>query len=173
MKLLFFICCIALSLFVFAHEEHAEQPDESGHPKSWTQWVGSFHLIFLHFPIALINMVAISEILFARHKKPIFEFSSRFMLIASAIVSPPTALLGFIYSYSASYSGLMETYLWWHMWFGLATAISTIFVTIIRERFGVNRLYYSSLSLIFLMINITGYFGGGMTFGPYQLQPPL
>lgn len=193
MKFLFLLCFISFSFVVFAHEEHQKQmqekehveakeegitekinqSDTGGRPLTWWQWVGTFHLIFLHFPIALINMVAISELLFALFKKPMFEISSRFMLIAAAIIAPPTALLGLIYSYSATYSGLMETFLWWHMWFGISTAFFTIAVTFIREHFGISRLYYIGLALLFLMINITGFFGGGMTFGPYHMHPPL
>ncbi|MBA3722039.1 MAG: hypothetical protein H0W88_06530 [Parachlamydiaceae bacterium] len=193
MKLFFLICFISFSLVLFAHEGHHEQKqmqkeniqekesiqekvkqsNEGGRPITWLQWLGSFHMIFLHFPIALINMVAISEFLFTIYKKPMFEISSHFMLIAAAIIAPPTAILGLIYSYSASYSGLMETFLWWHMWFGISTAIFTIAVLFIRERFGISRLYYSCLILLFLMINITGFFGGGMTFGPYHMHPPL
>ncbi|MBA3602907.1 MAG: hypothetical protein H0W50_04545 [Parachlamydiaceae bacterium] len=194
MKLFFFLCFISLSLVLFAHEAHqkqkqmqekeniqekenvqekVKQSNEGGRPLTWVQWLGSFHLIFLHFPLALINMVAITELLFGIYKKPMFEISSRFMLIAASIIAPPTAILGFIYSYSSSYSGLMETFLWWHMWFGISTAIFTIAVLFIRERFGISRLYYSCLILLFLMINITGFFGGGMTFGPHHMHLPL
>jgi uncharacterized membrane protein len=178
MRFFFFLCFISFGLTLFAHEgnheqmpekeniqEKVTQSDEEGRPQSWAQWIGSLHLIFLHFPIVLINMVAISELIFAMYRKPMFEFSSRFMLIAAAIIAPPTALLGLIYSYSASYYGLMGTFLWWHMWFGISTAVFTIAVTFIRERFGISQLYYSCLFLLFLMINITGYFGGRMTFG--------
>ncbi len=193
MKFLFLCFFISFGFAVFAHEGHQEQmqqkehvqekkediteknkqSDTGGRPLTWWQWVGTFHLIFLHFPIALINMVIISELLFALFKKTMFEISSRFMLIAAAIVATPTALLGLVYSYSATYHGIMETFLWWHMWFGISTAIFAIAVTLIREYFGVNWLYYSCLALLFLMINITGFFGGGMTFGPYHMHPPL
>lgn len=188
MKLFFFLCFISFSLVLFAHEGHQEkkhipekeniqekvkQSDEGGRPQNWMQWIGSLHLIFLHFPVALINMVAISELIFIIYRTPIFEFASRFMLIAAAIIAPPTALLGLIYSYSASYYGLMEIFLWWHMWFGISTAIFTIVLTFIRERFGISKLYYICLFLLFLMINVTGFFGGGMTFGPFHMHPPL
>lgn len=144
-----------------------------GRPQTWTQWIGSFHLILLHFPIALINMLAISECLFIWYRRPIFEFSSKFLLISAAIIAPPTALLGLIYSYSASYSGLIGTFLLWHMWLGIGTAIFTVIVAFIRERIGVNKLYYAFLAFLVLMINATGFFGGGMTFGPFHMHPPL
>ncbi len=189
--LLLCFCFISFSFAIFAHQGHlkqmqkeniqekenvqekVKQSNEGGRPITWLQWFGSFHLIFLHFPLALINMVAISEFLFFLYKKPMFEISARFMLIVSAIITLPTALLGLIYSFSASYYGLVEIFLWWHMWFGISTAIFTIAVLFIRERFGISKLYYSCLTLLFFMINITGFFGGGMTFGPYHMNLPL
>lgn len=137
------------------------------------QWIGSFHLILLHFPIALINMLAISDCLLIYYRRTIFEFSSKFLLVSAAIFAPPTALLGLIYRYSASYSGLMETFLLWHMWLGIGTTILTVALAFIRERMGINKLYYVSLAFLVLMINATGFFGGGMVFGPFHMHLPL
>lgn len=136
-----------------------------GRSTTWIQWIGSFHLIFVHFPIALINMLAISELLLIRYKEPIFEYSSRFLLISVAILAPPTALLGLIYSYSAPYEGLMAIFLWWHMCFGILTAILAITAAIIRQRKGLTQPYYACLLLLFIAVNAAGYFGGEMTFG--------
>lgn len=187
MKTIFLLCFLTFSFLAFAHEGHEEkkiptsenfqekvkETTQDGRPTSWTQWIGSFHLILLHFPIALINMLAISELLWACYKKPIFESSSRFLMISSAIVAPPTALLGFIYSYSASYEGLMEIFLWWHMWLGILTAALTVALAFIKEKVGISRLYYAGLFILFILVNVTGFFGGGMTFGPYHMHPPL
>lgn len=186
MKLFFLLCFFCTSCFALAHEGHqekkaptsenleekTEESVQEGRPTTWTQWIGSFHLILLHFPIALVNMLAISECLFAWYRRPIFGFSSKFLLISAAIVAPPTALLGLIYSYSASYSGLTETFLLWHMWLGIGTAVFTIFLAFMREQIKLNKFYYSCLAMLVLMINITGFFGGGMTFGPLHMLPP-
>lgn len=56
------------------------------------------------------------------------------------------------------------------MWFGFATAI---FVAFIRERWKISKFYYMCLVLLFLLVNITGFLGGGMTCGPYHMHPPL
>jgi uncharacterized membrane protein len=187
MKLFFLLFFLCINCFALAHEGHQEKKEppseniqekvketaQEGRPTTWMQWIGSFHLILLHFPIALINMLAISECLFIWYRRPIFEFSSKFLLISAAIIAPPTALLGLIYSYSAFYSGLIETFLLWHMWFGIATAIFTVIVAFMRERIGISKLYYASLAFLVLIINITGFFGGGMTFGPFHMHPPL
>ncbi len=144
-----------------------------GRPITLTQWVGSFHFIFLHFPIALIAMTAISELLFGWYQRPIFDYASRFMLIAAAVFSVPTAFLGLAYSFTASYSGILADFMWWHMWAGISTAIFAILVAFLRERLGRSKIYYTSLFLLFLLVNITGYLGSGMTFGPYHMHPPL
>ncbi len=187
------LLCLLTFPFLFSHEGHkeiakqkttqtsihptqGEQPTVKqfgGRPQNWMQWIGGFHFIFLHFPIALIVMTAISELLFAWYQKPIFDYASRFMLIVAAILAPPTALFGFIYSYTASYEGLLANFVWWHMWFGITTAVFVVVVAFLRERKGTNKFYYACLFLLFLLVNITGMLGGGMTFGPYHMLPPI
>lgn len=186
------LLCLLSFTFLFGHEGHKEMDNNKsmkesvqttkdtsaveqyeGRSQSWMQWIGSFHFIFLHFPIALITMTVISDLLFAWHANPIFDYASRFMLIAAAILAAPTALLGLTYSYTATYNGILADFVWWHMWFGFATAIFAIFVVLLRELSGRSALYYICIFLLFLMVNITGFLGGGMTFGPYHMLPPL
>lgn len=185
MKIIFLILSLTFNFYAIAHEGHEKKHIhlEDFHDKmeetaqeratSWTEWIGSFHLILLHFPIALINMLVVSEILQALFRRPLFEFSSQFLVMAAAILSPLTAILGLIYSYSAFYDGLLETFLFWHMWLGILTAILAVIIAFIREKNGVSKLYYSVLLLLFLLVNITSFFGGGLTFGPYHMLPPI
>lgn len=158
-------------LLLLAHEghDHALEFGQFGQPETLIQWLGSIHLILLHFPIALINMLIISEILFAWSKRPIYEFSSRFLLISSAILTVPTSIFGFIYSYSAAYVGIFETYLFWHMWSGILATLFVIAAAFLSR----GRPYYSCLFLMFLLVNITAFFGGGLTFGPYSVLEPV
>lgn len=169
MRFLFLLCFLSFSLLVLSHEGHHQAKISemvlSEKTVSWIQWIGGYHLILLHFPIALINMVAVAEILWVRGRKPIFEFASRFMLTAAAIIILPTAILGFVYSFSSVYSGIMKTYLLWHMWLGIATALLAIATAYIREFKGALNLYYMSLFLLIIMLNTTALLGGWMTFG--------
>jgi hypothetical protein len=59
------------------------------------------------------------------------------------------------------------------MWFGVGTAIFTMIVAFMREQRGISKLYYTFLAFLVLMINATGFFGGGMAFGPFHMHPPL
>lgn len=144
-----------------------------GRPRNWAQWIGGFHFIFVHFPIALIIMTGLSELLFAWLQRPIFDLSSRFMIISAAILAVPTALSGLINRYATIYSGMLEDLIWWHMLAGIATVAFTIFVAVLRKRSGVSKFYYICLIVLFLLVNITGYLGGNVTFGPYHMYPPL
>ncbi len=190
-QLILCLLCLLCFTCLFCHEGHQKtevnenkqemvspppEPQPAKHlgrrPLSWTQWIGSFHFILLHFPIALIIMTGISEILFAWCQRSIFDYASQFMIIAAAILAIPTALLGLIYSYTNSYSGLLADFIWWHMWLGISTALFAIFVAFMRERIGISTVYYISLFILFLLVNITGYLGGGVTFGPYHMHPP-
>ncbi len=188
MKLQLILCLLCIN-FLLAHEGHQNFKNNQtkqevivesqhhvhpsgGRPISWTQWIGGFHFIFLHFPIALIMMTTFSELLFAWNKRMIFEFASRFMLISAAVLSIPTVILGLTYSYTTSYSGVLAQFIWWHQWLGISTAFFAIFVACIRGFKGTSKLYYLSLFFLFLLVNITGYLGGGMTFGPYHMYPP-
>lgn len=184
--ILFLLSFCALN---FAHEGHyaqnqtlesihpgAMQPtikEFGGKPANWSQWVGTFHLIFLHFPIALITLIVFAEILYLWHPNPLFEHSARFMLYATAILGIPTAILGYIYSYGGSYEGFLDTILDLHMSFGIATALLSLVVLYIREYQGLGWVYYTSLLLLFVVVNMAGLFGGALSFGPYHFFPPI
>jgi len=143
-----------------------------GRPGNWAQWIGGLHFIFLHFPIALIIMTGLSELLFLWFRKPIFDLSSQFMITSAAILVIPTALSGFINWFTASYEGLLATLILSHMVAGVTTAVFAIFVALMRKKTGANQIYYISLIILFFLVNITGYLGGAVTFGPYHLYPP-
>lgn len=160
-----FLCLVGV---LYAHDGHLE-----GQPESWLQWFGSFHFMMLHFPIALITMTAVSDGFFLWNKNPIYDDASRFMLIAAALLATPTAILGLMYSYTGIYEGLLAEFLWWHMWFGFATAVIVILVALLRIRYGATKLYYSILIFLLFLVTITSYLGGGMVFGPYHMVPPI
>lgn len=142
-------------------------------PESFAEWIGGFHFIILHFPIALINMAAIAEFLYFWTKKSIFDLSATFMLITAAILIVPTALFGYIYSTTAVYHGLLADFLWWHMWFGISTAILTIVTAYLKVKKGTIPLYYILLFVVFFLVNITSMLGGAMTHGPKHMLPPI
>jgi uncharacterized membrane protein len=141
-------------------------------------WLGNFHPVLLHFPIALIVMTVISELLYHWYGTPLFEHASRFMIITAAITAIPTALFGFAFGYDAHYEGILGNLFWWHRFLGVFTTLLTIVAAILRElhtskQWNTMKTYYICLFIIFISVNLTGYLGGGLTFGPDSLWPPF
>lgn len=186
-KILIIAFCLFSSL-LFCHEGHhhldpyivAEEvttppssPQLDNTAQQWLLWVGGLHFFFLHFPIALLCMTVFSEILFSLFKKTLFDQSARFMLMSAALLSLPTIFTGLIYRYTAIYSGFTSTLLWWHMWFGLATACLILLTAYLRETQEKKLSYYMCLFFSFVLVNITGFIGGTMTFGSSVTVPPI
>lgn len=159
-RLFFFLLC--LPILACAHEGHHEDS------VSWVERIGSLHLILLHFPIALINMLVVSEALWIWLKKPIYEYASRFLVVSAAVISAPTAIFGFIYSYSTSYEGILATFFWWHMLLGIATSIGAIDLVFMK-----GKRYYWGLLLLFLLVNTASFFGGALTFSYLIVGSPI
>jgi len=53
---------------------------------AWLRFIGSYHFIFLHFPIALITVTLLAEWLFIYDPKPLFSNAARFMLASAALL---------------------------------------------------------------------------------------
>ena len=148
---------------------------EAGY-KKFIKWIGNFHPIFNHFPIALIVMTGLSELLFLWFPSPVFSNASRFMIIAAAITAMPAALFGLAYGYEANYTGQLSSVFWWHRFTGISTAILAVTSAVLKElhvRKRVNKIgyYYTALIISILFVTITGYLGGEMTFGLFHMFP--
>lgn len=130
----------------------------------WMQWIGETHLIFLHFPIALIIMTAISDFLFYWKKKTIFDQASLFMLYAAAIWTIPTVLSGLSLGYEASYTGILADFYQWHRALGIVLLFATFFVLALRK-LNYFRAYYIGILCLVVLVTIIGALGGGLAFG--------
>lgn len=137
------------------------------------QWFGNFHPIFLHFPIVLILLAGLTELLYAWNKNPFYDFVIKFMLVAAAIFIIPTVLSGLAFQEGVTLDESNRTILWWHRFFGIVTLILTFVTLLIRISHGRHGLYFVSLILLIGSVLTTSYLGGLMTFGPFSLLPPL
>lgn len=182
-KLLALLMLLMITNLAFGHEGHHREIAEVSSPSTqlfsttpsfFIKWVGSFHPVFLHFPIALIIMTVIAEVLLAWHGQIMFAHASRFMLIAAAVTSVPTVLFGLALGVYAEYGGVLENFFWWHRFLGIFTALMAIFTACLKEYSWLNkRFYYSSLGILFVCVNATSFLGGALTFGisPWAIFP--
>lgn len=131
--------------------------------------IGGLHLVFLHFPIAFILGAFIAELLNLCHKRPLFDSAARFMLLAAAIISLPTALLGLALSYGVTYKDELYTAYSIHLILGFAIALLSIITFLLRGR--EKGAYWFALILLVGLVLITGFIGGIMSFGLDFLVP--
>lgn len=136
---------------------------------NYLYWVGIIHPMIIHFPIALIFVAALAEILYLLTKKNIYSCAGEFAIVCAAIAIVPTVLTGLAFAYSADYTGKTAVFLWWHQYLGLFTALMTLAAAYIREcdwKEGQSRgLYYLFLGISFMTVSLTAFLGGEMAWG--------
>lgn len=152
-------------------ENISKEIESSNESKTFFEKLGALHLVFLHFPIALINMIVIFDLLAIFFKNKSLEITSDSLIVASAIFTPITALLGYLYSLNETYTGVEASYLSWHMWLGIGTTLLIFSLLYILKKEGRGRLYSINLFILFLLVNLTAHFGALMTFGENVIWP--
>lgn len=182
-KFLALLMLLMIANLAFGHEGHHSEIVELNSPQTqwfsttpsfFIKWLGSLHPVFLHFPIALIIMTVLAEVLFAWYGQIMFAHAARFMLIAAAVTSVPTVLFGLALGAYAEYGGVLESFFWWHRFLGIFTALMVILTASLKECAWLNqKLYYSSLAILFILVNATSFLGGALTFGisPWAIFP--
>jgi uncharacterized membrane protein len=171
MKLFVFLAMVICTHFLEGHEGHTAIGSNAGENLiDWILKLGELHLVFLHFPIALITMTVLAEILFKSHGNPLYENAARFMLISAAVLTPITALFGFALGFGQFYEGTMNDIYSWHRYFGIVTTILVLWAARLRENYiagkALNlRSYYICLFFLFIAVNLTGLLGGALAFG--------
>ncbi len=96
-------------------------------------WLGKFHLLLLHFPIALVIAAGFAEILSSCQRKAIPSESVRLCLWLAALAAIPTAGLGWLFAAGGNGAGSPQL-LTAHRWLGTAAAAWLVITAIAAER---------------------------------------
>ncbi len=96
-------------------------------------WLGKFHLLLLHFPIALVVAAGVAEAWSIWQRNPRPSESVRFCLWLVALGAVPTSALGWLYA--AAGNGLSSPQLLMaHRWFGTSAAVWLVITAFCAER---------------------------------------
>lgn len=152
---------VLLNVHVFAHEGH----DFYNQAEDLIAFLGSFHVILLHFPIALIVMAGVAELLNVLTANEKYDFTIKFLLTAAAFFAIPTVISGLCYEEIMNFQDWEVAWIWWHKIFGLATLGLSVLSVILLHCFGRSAFYLASFLLQFFCVVITSYMGGVITFG--------
>ena len=130
--------------------------------------VGKFHLLMIHFPIALVLAAGIGEILSLWRRSSTPSESVRFCLLVAALAAIPTASLGWLHAAAGNGVGSPQLLLA-HRWFGTTAAVWLVVTAVCSERDSRRGVRTRSLRLLLmsgiLLTALTAHLGGRLAHG--------
>ncbi|HEY2343345.1 MAG TPA: DUF2231 domain-containing protein [Chthoniobacteraceae bacterium] len=105
-----------------SHPQAPPPPPEPFWRHLW-HWAGRFHPVMTHFPVSLLMMATLAELLGWLTKRESWMQTVRFLLVLGAAGAVAAAGSGWVNAYFSSYNKAPWALLWWHRWFGTATAV--------------------------------------------------
>lgn len=152
------LCVAALAAFF---------PPDGSERADWLQFIGGFHPLVVHFPIALFLLVPILEIAGRNVRFAYLRRSVDFVLALATIAAATAAILGWCLARSGGYSGGLITQ---HMWGGVGLSILCWCCWLLRARLPeVGVAYVVALAVGVGLVAWTGYRGGQLSLGPDHL----
>jgi uncharacterized membrane protein len=130
--------------------------------------LGKFHLLLLHFPIALLIAAAVGEFWSVVRKSQAPGPAVRFCVLLGAISAVPTVALGWLYA-QGGYGAAAPRILTLHRWLGTAAALWACVTAACSEwdaRRGVRG--WGTRGLLFggaALIGLAAHFGGMLAQG--------
>jgi mono/diheme cytochrome c family protein/uncharacterized membrane protein len=136
--------------------------------KTILRWAGPFHLVVVHFPIALFIAAALAEfkgtVLGGRSLTP----AVRFCVLLGALSAVTAAPLGWIHAANGHGAGAPQL-LGLHRWIGTAAAawaVGTVLVSEWDERRGLRSLWFRVWLFVgALLVAVEGHIGGMLVHG--------
>ena len=137
--------------------------------------LGKFHVILVHFPIALALAAVLGDVLWIIWRKDFFRGAAFYCLLLAAVAAIPTVITGDMHlddkGYTGEYLSLAEK----HQDFGIASMCVLLAAGLVRA---VRRnrptgwwlgAYVVLIVAIAALISITGYYGGDLSHGEHYL----
>jgi hypothetical protein len=134
------------------------------------QFLGRFHPLLVHLPIAILVLVPLMEFL---GRKPVLAHlrpAAGSLLSLAALVAYFTALDGWLLAWSGGYRGHDVTF---HMWVGVAFAASCGLAARARCADAPRGAYPALLAVAFVLMVWAGHFGGAIARGDGYLTEKM
>jgi mono/diheme cytochrome c family protein/uncharacterized membrane protein len=148
-------------------------PPDGAQRSEWAQFIGGFHLLTIHFPIALIFLIPVLEIAGRSRRFRHLGASVELVLALAAFSAIASAILGWFLARSSGSSGPLVVQ---HMWGGFFVSVCCWLCWMLKGRFAVQHFdvaYFSSLALTVILVSFTGYRGGQLSHGAAHLTEHL
>lgn len=131
-------------------------------------FIGRFHPLIVHLPIGFLTFAFLLEVLSKWKNTKELRAAIPYALFFSFVTAAKACLLGYMLSLSGEYDGEM---LDGHFWFGIATTVTSLlawFISMDKVKFIQLKTFkanISALTLLVVLISITGHYGGNLTHG--------
>jgi hypothetical protein len=130
----------------------------------WLQFVGALHPLAVHFPIALVLLVPLLELLSSSGGLACPRAATRLVLLLAAIAATAAPFLGWSLAWSGGYEGGFVTQ---HMLAGTSLATLCWVCWWLQGRGGTA--YAGALVIAVALVGFTGYRGGQLAHGENHL----
>lgn len=139
--------------------------------KKALEWIGRFHPVSTHFPVALMLVAVVAESLAWWTRRESWLQTVRFLVVLSALGAVSTAVLGWVNAYFSSYSKDPGALLWWHRWLGTGTTLWTVVCAVLivvhecQEGSKERQRFRGALLLGAALVAVSGFLGSALIYG--------
>jgi uncharacterized membrane protein len=129
------------------------------------QLIGHFHPLIVHLPIGILLLAIVFTFLAEKERFQGLKAAIPLSFLLGAFAATASCITGYLLSTSGDYEG--ET-VQNHQWLGIATAILgfvSYFVTRTNKDLSYNFFSKITVSLLGILLTITGHLGGNLTHG--------
>ena len=142
-------------------------PPDGNERAEWLQFIGRFHPLAVHFPIALVLLVPILELAGRSARFSYLRLSASFILGLATFGATAAAILGWCLGRSGGYSGPLVTQ---HMWGGIVLTLTCWLCWLLRTRLSQHGVIFGiALAASVALVAWTGYRGGQLSLGTDHL----
>jgi uncharacterized membrane protein/mono/diheme cytochrome c family protein len=132
-----------------------------------SEFLGRFHPLIVHLPIGILLIACLLQWLSAKQRFNGLQQAISITLFCGMLTAIISDITGYLLSVTDDYDEqLVNT----HQWFGIFTAIVSVIFYFLHKRRAPLLLRQSTSILLFLLIVLTGHFGGSLTHGSDYLS---
>ncbi|MDH3216337.1 MAG: hypothetical protein OEN01_08600 [Candidatus Krumholzibacteria bacterium] len=134
-------------------------------------WLGRLHPLAVHFPIALIFVSGLAELLYVLTGKEAFAFTTRYLLYVASGVAVVSVLLGFAAATGKTYPEEVRWAFGFHRVMGVVTAGTLVLTAGLARAAHMmggawrHKLYRVMLAVTLALVGFTGHTGATLVFG--------
>lgn len=139
--------------------------------KRTLRWIGRFHPVSTHFPVALMFVALAAEGMAFWTRRDSWMQTTRFLLVLAALGAISTVALGWINAYFASYTGQSAPILSWHRWLGTVSGVWAVIcaglsvLSPCSQGSPERKQLRGALLVGALLVGISGFLGSALIYG--------